>query len=71
MNSSMTNLGITEETIAALYSDNAANQLAATQMFRRLLSKEPNPPIEEIIQTGIVPQFVQFLDNSANSTLQV
>ncbi|EEB13082.1 Importin alpha-7 subunit, putative [Pediculus humanus corporis] len=70
MNSSMTNLGITEETIAALYSDNAANQLAATQMFRRLLSKEPNPPIEEIIQTGIVPQFVQFLDNSANSTLQ-
>lgn len=57
--------------VQALYCPIVEKQLSATQMFRRLLSKEPNPPIQEVIQTGIVPQFVVFLENSSNSILQV
>lgn len=62
---------ITPQMISALYSDNPQDQVVATQKFRKLLSREPNPLIDEVIRTGIVPKFVQFLTNSANPTLQV
>lgn len=57
--------------IAQLYSDDESYQLAATQKFRKLLSRDPNPPIEEVIKAGIVPKFVEFLSNGNNTTLQV
>lgn len=62
---------ISPEMIAQLYSSEESDQLLALQKFRKLLSRDPSPPIEEVIRSGIVPQFVSFLRRSTNATLQV
>lgn len=62
---------VNSEIITQLYSSDEKTQLMALQKFRKLLSRDPNPPIDEVIRSGIVPTFVQFLGNSANPTLQV
>ncbi len=55
--------------VQGVQSEYSADQLAATTRFRKLLSKEKNPPIEAVIECGIVPKFVEFL-RSPNPSLQ-
>ncbi len=50
-----------------IFSNDPALQVKATQQFRRLLSIEKNPPIQQVIDAGVIPRFVQFLTAHDNS----
>jgi hypothetical protein len=56
--------------IDAVNSNDVERQYDATTKFRKLLSKERNPPIKDVISTGVVPKFVEFL-RSPHGLLQV
>jgi importin subunit alpha-1 len=56
--------------VAGVMSEDPTLQLDCTTQFRKLLSIERNPPIEEVIATGVVPRFVQFLTHDHNPQLQ-
>lgn len=56
--------------ISGVWSNEAALQLEATTQFRKILSIERNPPIEEVIQSGVVPRLVEFLARDDYPQLQ-
>ncbi|XP_047337504.1 importin subunit alpha-2-like [Impatiens glandulifera] len=47
--------------VSGVWSNDANSQLEATTQFRKLLSIERSPPIEEVINSGVIPRFVEFL----------
>ncbi|KAD3337696.1 hypothetical protein E3N88_33216 [Mikania micrantha] len=57
--------------VAGVYANDNNLQLEATTQFRKLLSIERSPPIEEVIQSGVVPRFVEFLMREDFPQLQV
>jgi len=56
--------------VEGVHSDDPNLQLPAVTQFRKLLSIERSPPIEEVIAAGVVPRFVQFLQIGDNPMLQ-
>uniref|UniRef100_A0A8C4NN20 Karyopherin alpha 3 (importin alpha 4) n=1 Tax=Eptatretus burgeri TaxID=7764 RepID=A0A8C4NN20_EPTBU len=51
-------------------SDNPSIQLGAVQAARKLLSSDRNPPIDDLINSGILPILVQCLERDDNPSLQ-
>lgn len=49
---------------------NPNKQLAAVQSARKLLSSDRNPPINELINTGMLPTLVECLKIETQPTLQ-
>ena len=62
---------ILKNMVNSLSSFDVQERLEATQYFRKLLSREPNPPIDDVIREGVVPKFVEFLKDNSNFQLQV
>mmetsp|Transcript_16550 Transcript_16550/g.22970 ORF Transcript_16550/g.22970 Transcript_16550/m.22970 type:complete len:519 (-) Transcript_16550:531-2087(-) len=56
--------------VDAVMSNDSTRQVDATTQFRKLLSIERNPPIQEVINAGVVPRFVQFLTFQQTPQLQ-
>lgn len=56
--------------VAGVMGADPAVQTECTTQFRRLLSIEKNPPIQQVIDSGVVPRFVEFLQRDDNPALQ-
>ncbi|XP_072791619.1 importin subunit alpha-8 [Taeniopygia guttata] len=59
-----------EEIVEAVNGEDIQLQLLATQATRRLLSRHKDPPINQIIELGIIPRMVEFLGHADNAALQ-
>ena len=58
------------EMVHGVLSEDPALQLEATTQFRKLLSIERSPPIQEVIKAGVVPRLVAFLQRVEVPQLQ-
>ena len=56
--------------VAGVNGNDPAIQTECTTQFRRLLSLEKNPPIQQVIDSGVVPRFVEFLSRDDIPPLQ-
>jgi len=56
--------------VQGVMGNDPAVQTESTTQFRRLLSIEKNPPIQQVIDAGVVPRFVEFLQRDDNPALQ-
>merc|ERR1719343_332765 len=56
--------------VAGVNGPDPSVQTECATQFRRLLSIEKNPPIQQVIDSGVVPRFVEFLQRDDNPALQ-
>lgn len=56
--------------VAGVMGNDPTVQTECTTQFRRLLSIEKNPPIQEVIDSHVVPRFVEFLSRDDSPALQ-
>lgn len=56
--------------VAGVYDTDFSRQLESITLLRKLLSTESNPPIQEVINAGVVPQIVLMLSNSYPPEIQ-
>ncbi|XP_053551250.1 importin subunit alpha-8 [Bombina bombina] len=59
-----------EEMVQGMNSGEAEMELRATQAARKMLSRERNPPLNDIIEAGLIPKLVEFLNRHDDSALQ-
>ncbi|NXI54819.1 IMA1 protein, partial [Chloroceryle aenea] len=59
-----------EEIVEAVNGSDTELQLWATQDIRRMLSRQNDPPISQIIELGIIPRLIEFLTYADNASLQ-
>ncbi|CCK70787.1 karyopherin alpha KNAG_0F01190 [Huiozyma naganishii CBS 8797] len=57
--------------IEQIQSADFQEQLAATVKFRQILSREHRPPIDVVIQSGVVPILVNFMNENQPEMLQL
>uniref|UniRef100_A0A0D3B8V2 Importin subunit alpha n=1 Tax=Brassica oleracea var. oleracea TaxID=109376 RepID=A0A0D3B8V2_BRAOL len=56
--------------VAGIWSEDCNLQLETTTLLRKLLSREHYPPINDVIQSGVVPRVVTFLSRAEFPKLQ-
>ncbi|KAG8663565.1 hypothetical protein MANES_01G224800v8 [Manihot esculenta] len=56
--------------VADVWSEDWYSQLGATTHIRKLLSMGRSPPINDVVQSGVVPRFIEFLAREGFPQLQ-
>jgi len=69
-NSQIPDISLLPSMTQAIFSNDERACYEATAWFRKLLSIEKNPPIDEVIQENIVPRLVQLISQDQNHELQ-
>uniref|UniRef100_A0A4W5KM68 Karyopherin alpha 7 (importin alpha 8) n=1 Tax=Hucho hucho TaxID=62062 RepID=A0A4W5KM68_9TELE len=59
-----------EEVVGHVNSDCKERQTRGCQAARKLLSRECNPPLKEIVEAGLLSRFVEFLGRADEPSLQ-
>lgn len=59
-----------DEIVKGIHSGNVDFELKSTQAARKILSRERNPALNDIIDAGLIPKLVEFLSRNDDPTLQ-